>query len=134
MRLLTGQVSEGYGAASTNLAPVMGLIEGLTGLCGITPGTLNISIPDPHIVKAEWQINSEDYDGREALTFQRCRISGVRAIIMRPDSHKCGEAHGPAHLELMARVNLRQALGLKTGDSVEVEIEGDDAWWLADAS
>jgi hypothetical protein len=31
----------------------------------------------------------------------------------------------------MSTLRMREALALKDGDSVHVELEGDDAWWQA---
>jgi hypothetical protein len=50
---------------------------------------------------------------------------------MRPDKHETirGYGHGKNHLEVMGRIRFREALGLQDGDTVNLEIEGDDAWW-----
>jgi hypothetical protein len=41
---------------------------------------------------------------------------------MRPSTHEDGSWHGPAHLELMSSVWLRDKLSLNDGDVVTVEI------------
>ena len=48
---------------------------------------------------------------------------------MRPDTHERGMFHGPKHLELIGTVKLRQVLELEDGSEVDIELEGDDAWW-----
>ena len=50
-------------------------------------------------------------------------------IIMRPESHERPGDMGANVLELVSPLHLRTAWGLRDGDSLEVEVEGDDAWW-----
>jgi hypothetical protein len=50
---------------------------------------------------------------------------------MRPDTHEMGFAHGAKHLELMGAVKFRDALGLQDSSAVDIEVEGNDAWWAA---
>jgi CTP-dependent riboflavin kinase len=50
---------------------------------------------------------------------------------MRPDSHETGRYHGKAHLELMGQKNFRENLALTDGSKVEVQVEGDDEWWIS---
>jgi CTP-dependent riboflavin kinase len=55
----------------------------------------------------------------------------MKAIIMRPHTHETlsNFGHGPAHLELMSPFHLKSILGLKAGDEISVEVEGDEDWW-----
>lgn len=131
MKVLCGTVVGGFGKAAGTLAHVMGLVEERTGLHSLRSGTLNLRLPAAYIVIPDAQITRSEYNRIEYIKLQRCRVGGVRAIIMRPDTHESGLAHGPAHLELLAAVNLREHLDLRDGDSVQVEVEGDDAWWSA---
>ena len=50
---------------------------------------------------------------------------------MKPDSHEvgAGQFHGKSHFELMGQKNFREALDLANESLVEVQVEGDDAWW-----
>jgi CTP-dependent riboflavin kinase len=50
---------------------------------------------------------------------------------MRPDTHERGMFHGPKQIELIGTVKFRQVLELKDGSAVDVQVEGDDAWWAA---
>jgi hypothetical protein len=138
VRAFKGLVSDGYGVASANLAPVMGLIESRMRLGGLVAGTLNVQIPEDYIVISDAEIKPEEYPlnqpGRvqETLKLQRCLIDGRRAVIMRPDTHETlGWGNGAKCLELMGSEKFRDTLGLRNGSVVEVEVEGDDAWWAS---
>ena len=141
MRIVYGSVTHGYGKATQNLDPVMGLIETRTGFPGLVRGTLNVKIPEEYIVRADALINPEEYPLNnqthlgETIKLQRCLVNGHKALIMRPDSHEigAGQFHGKSHLELMGQKNFREILGLSDESIVEVQVEGDDEWWQSGA-
>lgn len=139
MRLFPGAVTGGYGMATPNLNPVLSLIESRLGLPNLVPGTLNVSIPEDYIVPAgalilphEYPYNRQSNLG-ETIKLQRCLVAGYKAIIVRPDSHElgAGQFHGKACLELMGQIHFRSTLGLRDGSVIEVQVEGDDLWWLS---
>lgn len=119
---LKGEVKGGYGRAGTNLRPVLPLIEQRSGIPNLLPNTLNLRLPAPYFVRPDFVVTPAEYGHNEELRFQRCTVRGIACVIMRPDSHEAGKHHGPAHLELMAAVRLRDALGLSDGDELAVEI------------
>ncbi len=137
MKILSGIVTTGYGAATPNLAPVMALIEARTGLANLAPGTLNVKIREEYIVRpdalinpAEYPLNRETHLG-ETIKFQRCLVAGYKGLIMRPDSHEigAGQFHGKSYLELMGQKHFRTLLHLVDESAVEIQVEGDAAWW-----
>jgi len=123
--------------AARNLDPVMSLIEQRTGLVHLVRGTLNVTIPEEYIVRADALVLPEEYPFNkdsglhETIKFQRCLVAGYRGLIMRPDSHElgAGQFHGKSYLELMGQKNFRESLALTNGSTVNVEVEGDKAWW-----
>ena len=139
MRIFVGRVTSGYGMAARNLDPVMSLIEQRTGLLNLVRGTLNATIPEEYIVRADALVLPDEYPYnkesglRETIKFQRCLIAGYRGLIVRPDSHElgAGQFHGKAYLELMGQRNFREVLSLTNGSAVAVQVEGDEAWWLS---
>lgn len=139
MKVFRGQVKSGYGEATPNLAPVMRLIEQRTGLTDLVPGTLNVTISEEYIVRADAFIYPEEYprnqkmNDHETIKLQRCVVAGYKALIMRPDSHELGvgQFHGKKYLELMGRRNFRETLNLADESYVEVAVEGDEDWWRA---
>ncbi len=134
MQKLRGFVTAGFGIAGPNLRHVVPLIVERTGLQRVEEGTLNVQIEAPYIVPPEALITADEYDGREAIKLQRCRIRGLRAVIMRPTLHETvpGFGHGTSHVELLSHVHLRTVLHLADGAGVEVELEGTGDWWVDD--
>jgi CTP-dependent riboflavin kinase len=135
MRIFRGTVKSRYGVAAANLNPVLRLIELRMGMATLVEGTLNVQIPENYMVIPTTSILPHEYPLNftsglnETIKLQRCVIGSHKAIIMRPDTHEMGMFHGPKHLELIGTVKFRQVLGLKDGSAVDVEVEGDDAWW-----
>jgi len=134
MRVLKGRVSSRYGAATPNLATVEALLLQRTGLSSMAPGTLNVQLEERYTVAPEAVIHGSEYFTGETLKLQRCRVRGFRMFIMRPDSHERAQPgpKDPARvIELVSPMKLRDAWTLRDGNVVEVEVEGDDAWWGA---
>jgi CTP-dependent riboflavin kinase len=135
MRIFHGTVKSGYGAATANLRPVLRLIELRMGMANLEDGTLNVQISESYIVIPTASILPHEYPLNrstglnETIKLQRCVIGGHKAIIMRPDTHERGMFHGPKYLELIGAVKFRQMLVLEAESAVDVEVEGDDAWW-----
>jgi len=134
MRIIVGTVADtkdGFHVAADCLRPVLHLIEARMGLPRLVDGTLNVRIPEDYVVTAQAVITPAEYEFNDALKLQRCLVEGYQAIIMRPDTHETipGWGHGTNHFELMGRVHFRETLGLRDGSTVELQIEGDDAWW-----
>ena len=119
---LTGRVTTGMGLAGKNLQSVLSLIEQRSGLSPLIPNTLNVDLPAAYHFEPDFVVTRAEYGNIEDLLFQHCSTRGVPCLIMRPSSHEDGSWHGPAHLELMSKVWLRQELNVGDGSTVEVEI------------
>jgi len=100
----------------------MHLIEARSGLKPLVPGTLNVRLTQPHRVVPDFIVTRAEYNQQEEVRFQLCTLAGIPCVIMRPDTHERGCAHGPAHLEIMSTEHLREKLGLSDGSQVTVEI------------
>jgi riboflavin kinase len=90
------------------------------------PGTLNLKLDRPFVLD-DSDPDSIRIEGfiEEGRSFGACicrpvRIGGIRGAIVRPER----TSYSAALLELVAPVNLREALGLSDGDEVEVVLEG----------
>jgi len=134
MKTLHGHIADvpsGFHVAAQHLRPVMHLMEARMGITGLVPGTLNTQITEDYVVLADASISPQEYGFPETVKLQRAIISGLKAIIMRPDAHETrpNYGHGKNHIELMSALHLRTALNLKDGDEIAVEVEGDDNWW-----
>ncbi len=135
MKTIVGTVQAGHGNASGFLIEVHPLIEARTGLSGLRPGTLNLKIDADYFVRQDAIVTKFEYKNHEALFFQKCRIGGLPCLIMRPETHETRRnAHGPAHLEIMAQVSLRDHCQLVNGSKVQVELEVDEDWWTEKTS
>lgn len=128
MLILEGRVTTGFGVAQEHLAPIAALIRARTGLAALVPGTLNLRLGAPYRFEPDTEITAAEY-GYERLKLQRCCVRGVRAVILRPESHEAGNGHGDAYVELLAAVHLRTALGLADGDLVDVVVGGPRSCW-----
>jgi len=122
------------GLAGCNLEPVRGLIEDRSGLRPLIPNTLNLKLSEAYHFTPDFTVTKAEYGNVEDLLFQHCRVGPVPCLIMRPSSHEDGSWHGPAHLELMSTVWLRNECALTDGSLVTVDIgraivspQGDDA-------
>jgi CTP-dependent riboflavin kinase len=130
MRVLPGKVMSGYGIAKGLLAPLQDQIASRMGLPALVAGTLNVQLTEPYIVQSDVTIEVYEYKGIAFLKLKRCRINDMQCCIMRPNTHEeSGLGNGPSVLEIMAPVRLRGQFWLHDGDSVRVEVEGDDDWW-----
>jgi len=89
-----------------------------------SPGTLNLKLDEPFTIEDSDSIEIEGFSD-EGRSFGGCRclpaeVGGGRGAVVRPER----TGYPPDLLELIAPVNLREALGLSDGDEVEVVLEG----------
>lgn len=128
MSSLTGNVANRHGVASANLKRVENLLLARTQLLRMAAGTLNVNLADRYFVSPDAMIGPTEYSSGETLWLQRATLHGYRVWIMRPNTHEPTFANV---LELTAPVKLRDFFSLANGDSVSVDVEGDDEWWNA---
>src|SRR6266699_6498807 len=129
MRVIRGIISRRFQVAAENLKTVEKQILERTGLPSMAPGTLNVTLPFDYTVRADDTLEPHEYFTGERLKLQRCRVRGHRMIIMRPESHEQPGGIGANVLELVSPLPLRETWGLADDDQLEIEVEGDNAWW-----
>ena len=83
------------------------------------PGTLNVRLEGPF--PAEKQAIRIEGFAEEGKSFGECKcyrikLNGIEAAVVRPEKSR----YPPELIEVIAPVQLRRALGLEDGDSVEV--------------
>lgn len=128
MLILEGRVTTGFGVSSEHLAPIADLLRQRAGFATLAPGTLNIRLGAPYYFEPDAEISHAEY-GYERLKLQRCCLRGLRAVILRPETHESGNGHGASYLELLGEVPFRAALGLHDDDLVDVVTGHDLACW-----
>jgi hypothetical protein len=135
---LIGRYAKGFGLATDNLRHCEALIASRIALPSVMPGTFNIALDASFFIKPDAAISAIEYNGWEVVLLQRCTIGGRAAAITRPHTHeiepKPGElyfGHGLAYVELMAPFEVAHTFGFAHGDQVEIELDGDEAWWTA---
>jgi CTP-dependent riboflavin kinase len=104
------------------------------GLGLLFPGTLNVRLDADYQMQNEIVLARAEVNNVDELFLQRCRVGGIRSVLVRPyrDQPVPGWASNPPNiLEIMSERRLRDALELDTGSVVEIEVEGDDAWWFS---
>ena len=133
VRVLRGKVSCGLGLATRNFDSVMGLIRAHTGLGSLVSGTVNLRVDDPYRLCPDFNLEPSEYNFKEPLVFQRCRVLRMRCVLVRPYEGDPRTYHNPLDvLEVMSERHFRTALGITDGSELEVEVEGDDQWWAGD--
>lgn len=129
-RILLGVVCDGIGKATTNLSAAEQVIATKMGLGKLQPGTLNVRLPVEYGIPYDLLVTPPEYKSDASiLKLKRCRLRGVRAVIVRPLEHETPGHSRLSCLELLSEHQLRTKLGLNTGDVIAIEIEGDEDWW-----
>jgi riboflavin kinase, archaea type len=100
------------------------LYEAKTGV-RLYPGTLNVVLDrDWHVTGDQIRLDPPEY--AVGLSLVPCTIERIDAFIIRTDKNDRGEGdHQPHIVEIAAPVRLRDALGLRDGDEVEVSIAAE---------
>jgi riboflavin kinase len=87
------------------------------------PGTLNLQLKEPFAVQDTSAIKIEGFkDSARTYGGGKCypvKIDGIGAAIIRPDR----SSYPLNMVEVIAPINLRERLGLRDGDEVEVILE-----------
>lgn len=121
---LKGIVRSGKGDFGYWLKKLERFYTDKTGL-RLYPGTLNV-----HLVAQTFatpansiRLEREEYGGEVSVSIIPCKIFGRTAFVLRPDTDD-GKLGDPpeAILEIATDINLRDAFGLRDGDSVEIDI------------
>jgi len=132
MRILKGKIATGKNSSAKNLKKknVDEKIAAQMGFSTLHPGTLNIELDETYLIKYNYNgyIEKNEYNDRECIKLERCRLNGVKSIIVCPQDHNTVGTF-KKRIELMSPHNLRKKFSLSDGDYVEVEVEGDENWW-----
>jgi CTP-dependent riboflavin kinase len=124
-RVLCGRVAPGCGDAVN--WPMDDILKKVARCFGhLEKGTLNVTLDGTHELRPDFKLSKKERsDGGtrpEDLSFECCRLvtatGSVRALIARTSTNH----HGDGVLEIMAEKHLRDCLGLKDDDRVDIEV------------
>jgi riboflavin kinase len=122
--VLRGKVAGGLGEGRYYISRE-GYRKQFIELFGFVPyaGTLNILLDEPFIPAPKREVRIEGFLD-EGRAFGECKgyrikINGIDAAIIRPDR----SSYPPTLVEVIAPVQLREALRLRDGDPVEVALQ-----------
>jgi len=118
MTSIIGIVTRGTGTAGGTLGAILSEISNKSGLAGLLPRTLNLQLEQPFSVVPDFCVRYQSPVGHEEYRFQKCQIFDLPCLIMRTSTN----THGDSVIEVMAEVQLRDALNLSDGDTVTVSI------------
>jgi CTP-dependent riboflavin kinase len=122
MREVKAIVTSGFGEAANHLRHLLGGIRMLTGL-SVVPGTLNLRLPFPHDLRADFRVDRGAYNAYEEIFIERCLINAVPALMLRTDAQVHDWIHAVEQVEVMAAVHLRSRFGLRDGDVVTLTLD-----------
>ena len=123
MSFYAGKVVSGMGNFSFWIEKLHDYYFRKTGM-HFYPGTLNVELEQPYsLPKDVIRLEGHEYGGTVSVSMVPCTIEGRKAFLLRTDLNEQGRGHHPKTIiEIATEVRLRDALGLKDGDVVVIEI------------
>lgn len=86
---LEGIITDGLGVAKFFVNKVNKVFLEKTGIV-LFPGTLNIKLTEPYIVKPDFIIKKEEFNATQNVLVQKCRILNTDAYIVRAEKNQKG--------------------------------------------
>ena len=128
--LLRGEVVSGMGNFSYWIERLQEHYLRKTGMA-FYPGTLNMRLKAPYSLPGRViRLEASEYGGTVSVNMVRCVIrvarnqDARRGFLLRTDANEEGRGHHPKTIvEIACDVRLRDFLGLRDGDAVEIEID-----------
>ena len=123
MSFYAGKVVSGMGNFSFWIEKLHDYYFRKTGM-HFYPGTLNVELEQPYSLPEDViRLEGHEYGGTVSVSMVPCTIEGRKAFLLRTDLNEQGRGHHPKTIiEIATEVRLRDALGLKDGDVVVIEI------------
>jgi riboflavin kinase len=123
MSFYAGKVVSGMGNFSFWIEKLHDYYFRKTGM-HFYPGTLNVELEQPYSLPKDFiRLEGHEYGGTVSVSMVPCTIEGRKAFLLRTDLNEQGRGHHPKTIiEIATEVRLRDALGLKDGDVVVIEI------------
>lgn len=120
--ILIGKVTKGMGIANKFINMMQKGFYEKTKV-KLYPGTLNIKLNNPYILKPDYIIKPEEYGGTFNVQIQKCKILDENAYILRSEKNIDDKGdYGQDIIEIISDVSFREKYNLKDEDEVKVEI------------
>lgn len=120
--VLIGKVTRGMGTAKKFVKMMQKSFYEKTNI-KLYPGTLNIKLNKPYILKPDYIVKSEEYGGTFNVQIQKCKVLGENAYIVRSEKNtKSSGDYGRDILEIVSNINFREKYNLKDGDFIQITI------------
>lgn len=119
---IKGKIVDGNKNGSKILSRYKVKIESLLGVDNLYPGSLNVELPSPLILKAHRGLLRQ---GKLPLLFTPCTVFNKRMWLISYPKSKSSHT-----VEIVTDTHLRSEHNLATGDVIELTIDTKDTVWL----
>jgi CTP-dependent riboflavin kinase len=122
---LKGIVVSGLGTFSYRIDSIPGLLAEYSEKTGMRfyPGTLNIELLSKFSSpKGGSRTEMGDFSGTVSANLLPCKINGIMAFILRTSKGEQKKGSKKTVIEIASDVGLRNRLGIKDGDVVEIQV------------
>ncbi len=121
--ILIGKVTKGMGTAKKFISMMKKVFYEKTEI-NLYPGTLNIKLNNPYILKPDYIIKPEEYGGTFNVQIQKCKILDENAYIVRSEKNIDDKGdYGQDIIEIISNINFREKYNLKDEDEIEVLVQ-----------
>lgn len=119
---LLGRVTTGIGTAKMWVKKIEQTFKEKTSM-QVFNGTLNIKLDEDYIVKPDFIIKPEEYDGTENVLVKKCEIFGEIAYIVRAEKNQIGTGdHSLKVIEIVSNINYREKYNLQDNENIKIKI------------
>lgn len=120
--ILIGKVTKGMGIANKFINMMQKGFYEKTKV-NLYPGTLNIKLNNPYILKPDYIIKPEEYGGTFNVQIQKCKILDENAYILRSEKNIDDKGdYGQDIIEIISDVSFREKYNLKDEDEIKVKV------------
>lgn len=120
--ILRGKIIKGMGRAKKFVGMMKSGFYEKTKI-NLYPGTLNVKLDNPYILKPDYVIKPEEYGGKFNVQIQKCKAFKENAYIVRSEKNIDNKGdYMQDVIEIISDVNFREKYNLKDEDEIKVEI------------
>lgn len=121
--ILIGTITKGMGRAKKFINMMQKSFFEKTNV-NLYPGTLNVKLNEPYILKPDFIIKPEEYGGTFNVQIQKCKVIGENAYIVRSEKNTNNSGdYGQDIIEIISDINFRKKYDLKDGEVINILIQ-----------